>query len=122
MQRLDNMGPLSTAKLLLMLGHTACKMEVFCHEQPCRLTAGAFCIAGTAGKEASSRPSDVQQSHLGVSGTLPSLPVKVEVYHMGQYSYEGINEPLMFAKFCQLACQSAEHDTTKLLLSFQMAR
>ncbi|KAA6429091.1 MAG: hypothetical protein FRX49_01201 [Trebouxia sp. A1-2] len=47
----------------------------------------------TAGKEASSGPSDVHKSHLGACGTLPSLPVKVEVYHMGQYSYKGINVP-----------------------------
>jgi len=110
MQRLDYMGPLSTAMLLLMPGHTACNMEVFCHEQPCRLTAGAFCLAGTAGKEASSGPSDVQESHLGVSGTLPSLPVKVEVYHMGQYSYEGINEP---TDVCQILPASLSERRTR---------
>ena len=104
------MRAFDTVQLLLMPGHTACNMEVFCHEQPCRLTAGAFCLAGTAGKEASSAPSDVQEPHLGVSGTLPSLPVKVEVYHMGQYSYKGISEP---TDVCQILPASLSERRTR---------
>lgn len=75
-----------------------------------RLTANACCIAETAGKEASSGPSDVQESHSGVCGTLPSLPVKVEVYHMGQYSYKGINEP---TDVCQILPASLSERRTR---------
>lgn len=75
-----------------------------------RLTANAFCLAEIAGKEASSGPSDVQESHSGVGGTLPSLPVKVEVYHMGQYSFKGINEP---TDVCQILPASLSERRTR---------
>ena len=84
-------------------------MRGLCHEPPCRQT-DALCPAETAGKETSSGPTDVPESHLGVCGTLPSLPVKVEVYHMGQYSYKGINEP---TDVCQILPASLSERRTR---------
>ena len=91
----------------------------------------ACCLAETAGNEAPLGHLDVEEPHLEVFGALPSLPVKAEVYHMGHYIYQGVIEPTDVCQFlpaslsegiCQLACQSAEHNTTKPLLSSQMAR
>lgn len=68
-QRLDYIRALHTAKLLLLPGHSWCKMV--CHEQSCRLTVYACSSADKAGNEASSGSSDVEEAHLGVSGTAP---------------------------------------------------
>ena len=103
------MWAMNTAKMLLRSQRVMWRCFVISSHAG-RLTAKAFCIAETAGKEASSGPSDVQESHSGVCGTLPSLPVKVEVYHMGQYSYKGINEP---TDVCQILPASLSERRTR---------
>ncbi|DBB18206.1 TPA: hypothetical protein ACH3X3_003176 [Trebouxia sp. C0006] len=50
---------------------------------PREAEGGSVSSSETAGNEASTDSPDFQEPHLGVSGTRPSLSVKVEVYHMG---------------------------------------
>lgn len=54
---------------------------------PSRQRSQQFYCAAEVGVEAMDKQSNA-------AGSLPSLHVKADVYHMGQYSYKGISQPV----------------------------